>query len=146
MGNLSGKYRDEDLEENKELENEEIISAFLPPSIPLHFSSSQFLQSKRGENFVNNENIIKILSLNTPTSAGAKEISDCFKYRVNGIVKIIEKYEVEIIAFQEPHLNETLLLSSLLPDFDFFGRGRNEDNSSEFQPMFLFYFNYFINL
>jgi hypothetical protein len=51
-------------------------------------------------------------------------------------------YDVDIICYQEPHEPQAKFIASKLPEYEYYGRGRNADGSTSpaKQPLYLILF------
>jgi len=83
-----------------------------------------------------NETRINFMSFNIPIG-GSDDWGDWWMFRLNMIAKMPLYHNLDIIAFQEPHENETKQIHEQIKEyFEYFGRGREMDGTSEYQPIF----------
>jgi endonuclease/exonuclease/phosphatase family metal-dependent hydrolase len=82
-----------------------------------------------------NEVPLKILSFNIPLS-GSNNWQEDWDYRQNPIAEMPRHYDIDIICYQEPHEPQAKFIASKLPEYEYYGRGRNADGTSEYQPIF----------
>jgi endonuclease/exonuclease/phosphatase family metal-dependent hydrolase len=55
---------------------------------------------------------------------------------IDMVAEFVRHHDLDVICFQEPHEYQTREIASRLPEYAYFGRGRNRDGSSEYQPIF----------
>jgi len=60
---------------------------------------------------------------------------DCWNNRKDNIVKIIQTYDFDIMGLQEVKENQLKDLKKM-PEYTYFGLGRSNDNSNEYNPIF----------
>lgn len=81
------------------------------------------------------QSVLKVVSFNVPTG-GSPDWRDGWAYRRDMVAEFVRHHDLDVICFQEPHEYQTREIASRLPEYAYFGRGRNRDGSSEYQPIF----------